>query len=311
MPLHLSDHWVWDSWTAFDGDQYHLFFLRASRALVDPERRHGRAAIGHAVSPDRRSWTLVADALVAEDGPRWDDRSTWTGSVVQAPDGTWRLFYTGTSRADGGLVQSIGWATSPDLLTWTRSDAAPIVADPRWYEKVDGGTWPDEAWRDPFVFADPGGDGFHMLVTARAKDGDPDGRAVVGHVTSPDLETWTVQPPLTAPAGFGQMEVVQSQLVDGQPVLVFSCTPRDVLRPDAADPAATGTWVAPGESVLGPWDLDRATYVASPDIYAAQLVEDVDGRSAVYGFVDTVDGEFVGDIADPTPWDEVVLGRPW
>jgi len=31
---------VWDFWFADDGDRYHLYFLKASRALVDPDRRH-------------------------------------------------------------------------------------------------------------------------------------------------------------------------------------------------------------------------------------------------------------------------------
>ena len=40
MRLALPDHWVWDSWMTDDGTDYHLFFLRASRALQDRERRH-------------------------------------------------------------------------------------------------------------------------------------------------------------------------------------------------------------------------------------------------------------------------------
>ena len=58
--LRLPDHWVWDSWYAQDDDgRWHAFFLRASRALLDPHRRHRRASIGHAVSTDLRSWQLV------------------------------------------------------------------------------------------------------------------------------------------------------------------------------------------------------------------------------------------------------------
>ena len=56
MAFALADSWVWDFWVADDGEQYHLFFLYASRALQDPELRHHRASIGHAVSPDLRSW---------------------------------------------------------------------------------------------------------------------------------------------------------------------------------------------------------------------------------------------------------------
>ena len=65
--LSLADSWVWDFWFADDGERYHLFFLRASRALLDPDRRHRRASLGHAVSTDLRHWTLRADALVADD----------------------------------------------------------------------------------------------------------------------------------------------------------------------------------------------------------------------------------------------------
>src|SRR5262252_4259852 len=117
--LRLEDHWVWDSWHVQDeGGQRHVFFLRASRALLDANRRHRHASIGHAIGSDLRSWRLVADALVPADGPSWDDLATWTGSVVPGPDGRWYMYYTGVSRAEQGLVQRIGLATSDDLLTW-------------------------------------------------------------------------------------------------------------------------------------------------------------------------------------------------
>jgi len=41
--LRLPDSWVWDFWFADTGEAYHVFFLRASRALKDPHRRHRRA----------------------------------------------------------------------------------------------------------------------------------------------------------------------------------------------------------------------------------------------------------------------------
>ena len=81
--LRLASSWVWDFWIADDGDRYHLFFLKASRALLDPDRRHWRATIGHATSTDLSSWTEHADAVIPDDSPAFDDLATWTGSVVR------------------------------------------------------------------------------------------------------------------------------------------------------------------------------------------------------------------------------------
>lgn len=272
--LELPDSWVWDLWTVDHDGRHHLFFLFASRALRDPDARHLRASIGHAISSDLVTWERVEDALVRGDPPAFDDVATWTGSVVQHPDGTWFLFYTGGTRTAAGIVQSIGCATSTDLLTWTKSTANPVAqADPEHYETLADGTWTDEAFRDPFVFADPGGEGWHMLVTARSSHGPVDDRGVIGHATSPDLRSWTVQPPLSPPGqGFAQLEVMQVVEVDGAPVLVFSCLPteRASSAPDAGD---CGVWLATGESLLGPFDLRGARPVTGSDLYSGRLVQ--------------------------------------
>lgn len=291
--LRLPDHWVWDSWYARDDSgAWHAFFLRASRALLDPERRHHRASIGHAVSTDLRSWRLVPDALVAADAPAWDDLATWTGCTVRGPDGRWYMFYTGVSRAEHGLVQRIGLATSDDLTTWHRYGTEPLVeADPTWYEILDLASWYEQAWRDPWVFPDPDGDGWHMVVTARANHGPVAGRGVIGHATSPDLVHWTVQSPLSTPAGFGHLEVPQVAVVDGSPLLLF-CT--------NAGTAGHRIWVAPGPRLTGPWDVAAARPFPHPHLYAPRLLPDRDGWSLI-GFLDEVDGRFLGQLVDPVP----------
>ncbi|WP_329009214.1 family 43 glycosylhydrolase [Micromonospora rifamycinica] len=295
--LRLPDHWVWDSWYARDdNDRWHAFFLRASRALHDPHRRHRRATIGHAVSTDLRTWRLVADALVPADAPSWDDLATWTGCTVRGPDGRWYLFYTGVGRAEDGLVQRIGLAVSDDLTTWHRHGTGPLVeADPTWYELLDRTLWYEQAWRDPWVFPDPGGDGWHMLVTARANTGPAGSRGVVGHATSPDLVNWTVRPPLSTPADFGHLEVPQVAVVDGQPLLLFST--------DAAGTRRDGhrIWVVPGHDVRGPWDIAAARPFPHPHLYAPRLVAGPAGDWSLIGFLDQVDGGFVGALSDPVP----------
>ena len=285
--LRLEDHWVWDSWHVQDDNGLrHVFFLRASRALLDPHRRHHRASIGHAVSTDLRSWRLVADALMPADEPSWDDLATWTGSVLRGPDGRWYCYYTGVSRAEKGLVQRIGLATSDDLLVWHRFGARPLVEpDPRWYE---------QAWRDPWVYPDPSGDGWHMLITARGNTGAASGCGVIGHARSADLVTWTVDAPLSNSAGFGHLEVPQVTVVDGQPLLLF-CT-------NAVDPQRDPDdriWFTPGPTLTGPWDLGSARPFPHPHLYAPRIVADIDGTPALIGFLDQVDGVFAGELTDP------------
>ncbi|MBO3100916.1 family 43 glycosylhydrolase [Cellulomonas fengjieae] len=309
--LELPDSWVWDFWLADDGESYHLFFLYASRALGDPDARHHRASVGHAVSTDLTSWTRVADALVRGDSPAFDDLATWTGSVVRHPDGTWFMFYTGATMTLGGNVQTIGYATSADLTTWTKSPDNPVLrADPRWYELLEDGQWAEEAFRDPWVFADPDGDGWHMLVTARARTGPADSRGALGHAWSPDLRRWELRAPLTAPEdGFGHLEVAQVEDVDGTWVVVFSClaTSADTRT----NGTSAGVWVARGAGPLGPFDIANAQPLTGSDLYSGRLVRRRDSaRWLLLAFHnDAADGTFVGSISDPmaVSWDGTSL----
>ncbi|MBE6475138.1 MAG: glycosyl hydrolase family 32 [Actinomyces succiniciruminis] len=298
MALTLPDHWLWDHWVADDGEQYHLFFLRASRALHDPDRRHWRAALGHAVSDDARDWRLLPDALVHSDGPAFDDQAIWTGCTVMRPDGGMRVFYTGISRAERGMVQRIGWADSADGITFERRCAEPLEADGRWYEKWNPGYAFDEPWRDPFVFQHEGR--WHMLITARARGVDRLHAGVIGHAVSDDLDHWEVLPPLTDPSRFGQLEVSQSRQVEGRHLLVFSCG--DDMQ---SEPGPGGVWIAEGEGPLGPWDVDAARYLRPEHLYAGQLFQLRDGRWALTGFNNVIDGEFVGSAPDPLAWTQV------
>jgi beta-fructofuranosidase len=314
----LPEAWVWDFWLVDDGSDYHLFFLYASRALRDPDARHLRASIGHAVSSDLVTWERVTDALVHGEPGDFDDTATWTGSTVRHPDGRWFMFYTGASRAPGpgANIQTIGYAVSADLMTWDKAPGPVLEADPRWYEKfVPGpdGLWHDEAFRDPWVLPDPDGNGWHMLITARANRGpqadptDTVDRGVVGHAWSPDLVHWELRPPLTAPGtGFGQLEVLQTAVVDGRQVLLFNCTAGDMTAAARATGTTGGVWVTEVSSPLGPYDLAAAQQLTDDRLYVGKFVADRDtGETQFLAFVNWVDGRFVGEITDPVvaTWD--------
>jgi beta-fructofuranosidase len=313
--LRLPDHWVWDSWLTVDRGLYHLFFLRASRALHDPARRHLRAAIGHAVSRDLRYWELLPDALVHADAPTWDDQAVWTGSVVRGGNGQWYLFYTGVTRMRGASLQRIGLAVSDDLLTWHRVGPQPLLqADARWYECLDLHPGVSESWRDPFVFPDPDGDGWHMIITARGHTRLSSSRGVIGHARSQDLLDWEVQPPLTAPAGFADLEVPQVQFLDGNALLIFSCPPGATAAGRLAGQPQGSTWTALGGRVTDGWNVASAVPFAHPSLYGARLIRDDSGDWCLLGFRHTEDGVFYGEILDPIPigWVDgrLAAGRP-
>ena len=293
--LDLPGDWVWDFWTVDDGPDRHLFFLHAPRSLGDPDLRHRHATVGHAVSTDLVSWTRLPDALSPQPSPAFDDLATWTGSCVADPAGGWRMFTSGIARGEDGLAQRFGSASSTDLVAWERDPFVSEV-DERWYAAQDHRA--EAHWRDPFVIA--GDDGWHLYLTAKAsRDLWPHdhGNGVVGHLTSPDLRTWTVRPPLGGPTGrFDQLEVISLAEVDGQWVLVFSCLAPEVV---GAEPGGGGVWSLPVAGPGAPVDLESAVRLTSEDLYVGRVLASAQGPVLLAFENRDADGAFVGGVIDP------------
>ncbi len=303
MALILEDDWVWDFWFARDGADWHIFYLRAPKSLGDPDLRHLNATIGHARSVDLRRWEILADAIAPGPCGTWDDQATWTGSVVRS-GAEWWMFYTGISTLDDGKVQRIGAATSADLSNWVKSPSNPVCAvDGRWYETLGGGAWYEEAWRDPWVFPDAAGEGFHMFITARSNGGPSNSRGVVGHAMSPDLVTWTVRPPVAGPGSFGHLEVSQQISMAGRHYLIFS-VPGDMQPGVDADRALTGIGYAVADAPEGRYRPGPTPFVYADrpgTLYAGRIVVDDDRPVLVATLHNDANGDFVGAISDPLP----------
>lgn len=282
----------------FDGEKHHAFYLRASRALGDVQRRHRHPYVGHAVSTNLKDWTVVQDAIAISESPAWDSWTTWTGSVIKTDDGLWWMFYTGTSREDSGDEQRVGAATSKDLMTWTKVDNNPLTeADGRWYELLDYAKWHDQAWRDPWVFKHE--DQWHMLTTARGLTGDKYGRGVAGHAVSSDLRNWEVLEPLTdTESGFGQMEVIQVSRIDGIPTMLWCSGPAELSSEMREKYPSGGMFSTTGPSMLGPFDPNNAVWFPHETLYAARAVEH-EGQWYLLGFIHGPDHDFGGYICDP------------
>lgn len=301
MAFNRPDHWVWDFWLADDGQVFHLFYLHAPKGLGHPDLRHRNARIGHATSVDLRDWTDHGLAFAAGMPGSFDGSATWTGSVVRGADGLWRMFYTGSRflAADSlANIETVGIATSADLHGWQKSSRPICMADARWYEVLGTSSWPEEAWRDPWVFQ--GKDGlWHMLVTARGKDGTEPDRGVMGHATSTDLESWKVGRPLSAVgAGFAHLEVFQLVTVDGQDHLIFSC---DAARLAGHRAGQTGgVWTLPVSDMPATVDFRQARLLVDERRYAGRIAVDRTGTAWLMAFNNhSVGGQFVGGITDP------------
>jgi beta-fructofuranosidase len=301
--LKLPGQWVWDSWFAFDGENHHAFYLQASRALGDPERRHRNVTVGHAMSKDLKNWVVVADALAPSESPAPDSWTTWTGSIIREDDGTWRMFYTGTSREDAGQRQTVCAATSEDLMTWTKVDKLPVVAaDSRWYKTLEGG-FKNEPFRDPWVFKMNGESVWTMLTTAELKESaDPRQAAAMAIAKSDDLINWVVQPPLSSPdQGFGETEVFQYELVDGVPIILFCCGPLWLSEERKESGEVGGVYSIPVREDLEDINFENATLFPDTSLYASRLVQDRDGGWNLIAFVNRIDDEFIGELCDPIP----------
>lgn len=316
MGFSKDGHWVWDFWVADDGELFHLFYLHAPVSLGDPDLRHRNARIGHATSTDLIEWEDYGTVLRPGAAGDLDASATWTGSVVRADDGSWRMFYTGStffSPAEITNIETIGVAHSTDLHHWQKDDRLRLQADPRWYEVLPDRTWHEEAWRDPWVFRDVAGDGWHMLVTARFRSGaSVRDRGVVGHARSDDLLTWRVQPPLTrGDAGFAHLEVPQAVRLAQRDWLLFSCDSAHLAGERSG--GVGGIWLAPALSELGPYDLAAAELLLDERHYAGRVVSDREGVPHVLAFENTTGtadgGGFGGRIGDPIELD-TTGGRP-
>jgi beta-fructofuranosidase len=306
--LKINDKWVWDFWFAKEGGNYHIFYLQAPKALKDQVLRHFNVSVGHAVSQDLIHWKRLPDAIHPGTSGSWDDKSTWTGSIVQHA-GLWYMFYTGASSQEKGLVQRIGLAVSQDLIHWEKHPSNPLLeADPQWYEILDLSKWHDQAWRDPWVFYHEGDSQYHAYITARANYGPGDERGVIGHARSKDLLDWEVLPPVSEPGEFGHLEVPQLLSAEGRNFLIFSCpleyqSEKWKLR-KAANPQSGTHYLVSGDP-LGPFHLDTDDFFvgdAQESLYSGKLIQDPVENWVFLAFHNfDPQGNFIGEISDPIP----------
>jgi predicted GH43/DUF377 family glycosyl hydrolase len=149
----------------------------------------GLPGIGRATSSDGVTWIRTGTGPVLTPGAA----GTWDGGSVTQPhvvfDGSaFRMWYTGEA---SGFAPQIGYATSTDGITWTRSPAPVLTAGA-------SGSWDDFSVSDPNVLLDGGS--YRMWYTGADGTGNTAVRQV-GYAESTDGTTWSKYPsPVLTPS---------------------------------------------------------------------------------------------------------------
>lgn len=229
--------------------EYHLFFLKDYR---DKANCGEGTPWFHLSTRDFVHFTDHGEALPR--GTRDEqDLYVFTGSVF-AHDGLFHIFYTGHNphlRAAGKPEQAIMHATSPDLFTWTKDPANPILfADTVRYEPHD--------WRDPFIFWNEQTQEFWMLLAARNTHGPKNRRGVTALAASTDLKRWEIRDPFWAPSLYFTHECPDLFRIGPWFYQVYSTFSERMVTHYRMSHSLAGPWRAPANDTFD----GRAFYAA-------------------------------------------------
>jgi len=159
---------------------FHLYYL------LDESHHAALGGLGghqwaHASSTDLAHWTQHEMAIAITEP--WEG-SICTGSLLY-DKGLYYGFYATRMR---DRTQHLSLATSQDGIRFQKTLPNPLASPPDGYNAYH--------YRDPHMFRDDQTGLYHLLVTA-CLDPYPvhDRGGCLAHLTSPDLATWTLQPP--------------------------------------------------------------------------------------------------------------------
>ena len=113
--------------TGWEDDINRPVVIKAGRWLSPVVHRpgRGRSAIGYATSADGLTWKRMSDKPVLAPERPWEKVAVMCPHVIwDEREGIFRMWYSGGEQYE---PNAIGYATSPDGLTWSRR-ANPVFA---------------------------------------------------------------------------------------------------------------------------------------------------------------------------------------
>ncbi len=165
-----------------------LFMMWYTGSGQDPQR------IGLATSEDGVAWTRYQGnpVLTLGSSAQWDANAVNEAWVVY-DGGQYKMWYGGQVWTSSGDIQSwsIGYATSPDGIHWTKYSGNPVLT------KGPSGSWDDKwVWR-PIVLVT----GSSYVMYYRGVSSQLGSQAKAGMATSSDGIHWTKTQVITMPPG--------------------------------------------------------------------------------------------------------------
>ena len=217
----------WDSWyrgqvaVLQDGGLYKMWYSGGARS--------GPWQVGYATSSDGLEWTIYAsNPVLKAGGPgSWDEMES-DGPTVLKDGATYKMWYHGCN-ADYSVC-SIGLATSPDGIAWTKYAGNPVL-------EQTPGEWDESGLAWPRVIKN--GATYEMWYYSDRK---------IGYATSPDGVTWTKYAgnPVLSQGWDGAGVSVTSLLLDGDTYKLWTASGAGATAGIGYFESADGiTWAQP------------------------------------------------------------------
>jgi len=284
-----KDEFAGDMMPFWDGKRFHLFYL------LDRDHHAEMGGLGghqwaHASTDDLVTWEHHPLAVPRGEPGSVDGNGICTGSIFEH-GGIFHAFYAVRLKAeDGSVSEVVCRAASRDLIHFDKSPDNPLFGAPAGYDRGNH--------RDPFVFRHSETGTFHMLVTASR-----DGRGVLAHYTSEDLDGWHLQEPfLTGSDGHApecpelffwndwwylvySHDAQLEYRISRDPLGPWQAAGRETIEPSTLRVPRTAEFTGGRRLAVGflPWrenDRDSGNYVYAGSVVFRELLGDADGTLA-------------------------------